>query len=265
MITEEPICCTPKFLPVNPDIERIAVLRGKTWGDKAADLSVSFMERVSAEFERKLLAYAMKWAKTGANIRFRTTKGIGDIRIAFGDSGYWSYLGTDCRSIPAGEPTMNLQDFQVSTPDSEWDRVVCHEFGHALGCPHEHMRRDLVGLLDQQRTIAYFQRTQGWSASEVRQQVLTPLDERSLMATPVEQTSIMCYQIPGECTVNRRPITGGSVITDNDYAFMAKVYPGSGTPPPPVNPPSGGRRVVLSNGVVVSLPDGVTARVEGGA
>jgi hypothetical protein len=44
---------------------------------------------------------------------------------------------------------------------------------------------------------------------------------------------------------------------------MAKVYPGSGTPQPPVNPPvAAGGRVVLSNGVTISLPDGVTAKVE---
>lgn len=241
----EPICCTPKFLPVVPGQERIALLAGKYWGEKGVDLSVSFMERVSPEFSRKLFEFANKLGSRGANIRFRPTNGVGDIRIAFGPGGYWSYLGTDCRNIPQGEPTMNLQDFQVKTPDAEWDRVVPHEFGHAIGCPHEHMRRDIIARLDQGRTIAYFTRTQGWSASEVRQQVLTPLEERSLLAGPIEQTSIMCYQIPGECTRDGRPIAGGSRITEGDFAFLGRVYPGKAVPPSPPDP-SGFETIVIT-------------------
>ena len=54
-------------------------------------------------------------------------------RIDSGDqSGYWSYLGTDILSIAAGEPTMNLQEFSMDTPESEFHRVVRHETGHAL-------------------------------------------------------------------------------------------------------------------------------------
>ena len=42
-----------------------------------------------------------------------------------------------------------------------------------------------------------------------QQQVLTPLEDASIMGTPTaDQTSIMCYQISGECTVDGQPITG---------------------------------------------------------
>jgi hypothetical protein len=168
------------------------------------------------------------WAKT-ANVRFVQTKAEPQVRIARGDGqtgGYWSYLGTDILNIAAGGPTMNLQAFSEQTPDSEFHRVVRHETGHTLGFPHEHMRGDLVDLIDPAKAIAYFGATQGWSADEVRQQVLTPIEDSSLWGTPHgDPDSIMCYQIPGSITKNGEPIAGGLDIDPSDYAFAAQVYP----------------------------------------
>src|SRR5581483_1442734 len=141
------------------------------------------------------------------------------------DGGYWSYVGTDITSIEAGQPTMNLEAFTMSTPDSEFHRVVRHETGHTLGFPHEHMRKELVDKIDSQKAIEYFGRTQGWNEDEVRAQVLTPLEESSLLGTPhADPNSIMCYQIPGEITKDGEPIPGGTDIDESDYAFAASIY-----------------------------------------
>ena len=43
--------------------------------------------------------------------------------------------------IPPNRQTMNLQGFTTNTPESEYKRVIRHEAGHALGFPHEHMRK----------------------------------------------------------------------------------------------------------------------------
>jgi len=141
-------------------------------------------------------------------------------------AGYWSYLGTDILSIPANKPTMNLESFTMNTPESEFHRVVRHETGHALGFPHEHMRRELVKRIDTAKAIKYFRATQGWTPDEVRQQVLTPIEESSLLGTAhADPRSIMCYQIPGTITKDGKPITGGKDIDKKDYAFAASVYP----------------------------------------
>jgi len=166
------------------------------------------------------------WAKT-ANARFVETATDPEVRIARtpGD-GHWSYLGTDVRLIPADEPTMNLDSFTMSTPESEYRRVVRHETGHTMGFPHEHMRRELVELIDEDKAIEYFGRTQGWTPEEVRAQVLTPLEESSLLGTPhADPNSVMCYQIPGEITKNGKPIVGGLDIDQTDYNFASLVYP----------------------------------------
>jgi hypothetical protein len=161
------------------------------------------------------------------NASFVEVNSNAQVRIARTEGdGYWSYLGTDILSIPAGQPTMNLDSFTMQTPESEFHRVVRHETGHTLGCPHEHMRKELVERIDEEKAIEYFGETQGWTPEEVRQQVLTPLEESSLLGTPnADPKSIMCYQIPGTITKNGQPILGGTDIDESDFQFMASIYP----------------------------------------
>ena len=72
------------------------------------------------------------------------------------------------------------------------------------------MRRQLVAKIDPEKAIKYFGKTQGWSADEVREQVLTPLEDSSLLETgQADVHSIMCYQIPGVLTKDGKPIVGG--------------------------------------------------------
>jgi len=158
-------------------------------------------------------------------IRFVLTTGTGQVRISRGGGGYYSYLGTDIQHIATNRQTMNLQGFTMSTPESEFHRVVRHETGHTLGFPHEHMRRQLVALIDPQKAYAYFWQTQHWDKATVDAQVLTPLDDRSIFATPPDQTSIMCYQLPGSITRNGSPIVGGTDINATDRAFCLGIYP----------------------------------------
>lgn len=121
---------------------------------------------------------------------------------------------------------MNLEGFTMNTRDSEFYRVVRHETGHTLGCPHEHMRQDIIDRIDRQKAIDYFKATQGWSEAQVVAQVLTPLSPNSIWATvSADRQSIMCYQLPGTITKDGQPIPGGLDIDQIDYDFIAKVYP----------------------------------------
>lgn len=212
----------------NPTPMRIAVMTAKYWGSAGVKLTVGFLDNPPAALRKRILLHMNAWSKTG-NIRFTESKSEPQVRIAREggrDGGYWSYLGTDIRSIADAEPTLNLEGFTMQTPESEFVRVVRHEAGHTLGFPHEHMRRELVKKIDRAKAIRYFRRTQGWNAREVQQQVLTPIDERSLLGTPhADETSIMCYQIPGAITKDGQPILGGIDIGRQDATFVGQIYP----------------------------------------
>jgi Astacin (Peptidase family M12A) len=210
-----------------PDPERIAVLTTKYWHTDGVKLTVGFLDNPPADLRARILLHMNAWSKT-ANVQFVETTTDPQVRIARAggeNGGYWSYLGTDILSIPANEATMNLEEFTMETPESEYHRVVRHETGHTMGFPHEHMRKELVQKIDPDKAIAFFKATQGWSPEEVRQQVLTPIEESSLLGTAhADPKSIMCYQIPGSITRDGKPILGGTDIDKKDFAFAAKIY-----------------------------------------
>jgi Astacin (Peptidase family M12A) len=205
----------------------IAVLTSKYWGPKPRQLTVSFMESAAPELRERIIGHLNAWTKTGC-ISFVETQGTGQIRISREPGGYWSYVGTDVLQIPKSLQTMNLDGFTMTTPDSEYRRVVRHEAGHTLGFPHEHMRKEIVARIDPEKAYRYCLEEWGWDKRMVDEQILTPLHERSILGTPADQTSIMCYRFPGLITRDGQPIPGGDDINKSDYEFVARIYPRAG-------------------------------------
>jgi hypothetical protein len=210
------------------DAWRIGVLTTKYWQIQGVKLTVGFLDNPTQALRKRILEHMNAWARS-ANVQFTESNVDPQVRIARGSGlqgGYWSYLGTDILSIVRNEPTMNLEAFTMDTPESEFCRVVRHETGHTLGFPHEHMRRALVNLIDRDKAIKHFGRTQGWSKAEVIAQVLTPIEESALWnPTDSDPNSIMCYQIPGPITKSGKPILGGTDIDELDYKYAGQIYP----------------------------------------
>jgi hypothetical protein len=209
-------------IPLSP--QALTILVTKYWGPVPKTLTVSFMESTTSDLAQRILAHMNAWSQY-CGMRFELTPDVGDVRISREPGGYWSYLGTDVSLIPKDQQTMNLQNFSMQTPESEYRRVVRHETGHTLGFPHEHMRQALVDRIDPEKAYEYFGRTQGWSREMVDQQVLTALNGGSIIGTEPDQDSIMCYQLPGSITKDGQPIRGGLDINATDGAFAGTLYP----------------------------------------
>jgi hypothetical protein len=215
----------PNGLHYVPSISRIAVLTSKYWGAAGIKLSVSFLDNPETALRKRIVSHMNAWSRK-CHVSFHQVAKHGQVRIARAADGYWSYLGTDILEIPPDEPTMNLEGFTMQTPESEYRRVVRHETGHTLGAPHEHMRAELVSRIDPAKAYAYFQQSDGWDRATVDAQVLTAVDANSIMGTPnADQSSIMCYQLPGSITKDGQPILGGTDIDATDFAFMSSIYP----------------------------------------
>ena len=260
--TRQVVACTPRYVPstewarsiknaieANPDNrpddfddallakpsaehEKIAVDVQRYWGKQGVKLSVGFIETPDTALRARILSHMNAWGRT-ANVSFVEASTDPKVRIARFTAaeaperdGYWSDIATDILSIDKYQPTMNLEAFTMDTVDSEFHRVVRHETGHTLGFPHEHMRKAIVARLDREKVIASFMRTQGWSKQEVIDQILTPLEESSILGTPkTDDISIMCYQIDGSLTLDSTPVLGGTDINALDAKFAGQIYP----------------------------------------
>jgi hypothetical protein len=110
--------CTDRILPkdlmrLQPTIrtreggQRAIAPIGKTWMN-GSTLHVRFMSGSSTE-QDVAREQADWWARV-ANLKFDFNNAPNaEIRITFdAKDGAWSYIGTDCRSIPLNEATMNL-------------------------------------------------------------------------------------------------------------------------------------------------------------
>ena len=118
------------------NVSHLVLLTSKKWANHKV-LRVHFLDG-DPVVQDKVEAVAYEWCRY-CNIRFKFDNDPqAEIRISFEQEGSWSYIGTDSRWIPTTEPTMNFGWLTPNSADSEYERVVIHEFGHALGMVHEH-------------------------------------------------------------------------------------------------------------------------------
>lgn len=206
-------------------LARMAVEAKKEW-KKGRTLTVSFMGG-SKEVRDRLIRHAKRWMDF-ANINFDFTprKKPGDIRISFNKKdGSWSFVGTEILSVPKNQATMNFGWLSPTLNDIEFHQVVLHEFGHTLGCIHEHQRPDNGIPWDKPKVYSYYAQVDGWTKEEVDEQVFDKYDISLLRANIFDKDSIMMYPVPENLTKGKFSIGWNSNLSAADKKFIAKLYP----------------------------------------
>ena len=179
---------------------RMAVVNSKKWA-RGTTLRCRFLDG-SAKMRKNVQAVAHHWEKF-ANVKFEfVASGPADIRVSFfADSGSWSAVGRDALNpsyFPLQQPTMNYGWLRDDTGDQEYSRVVLHEFGHALGCIHEHQSPKFTRVWDLAKVMKYFQGPPNyWSAADIRHNVLEKYSPKGISATQYDPKSIMLYAFDG--------------------------------------------------------------------
>lgn len=236
----------------------IAAITSKWWRKEKTHFTTYFFGGTTAVKDR-IIKFANVWGEVSAiKHSWTNDQNAADFRCAYTADGYYSYLGQDCRSIPVNRNTMNLQGMDsLSVPDAELMRVVPHEYGHAMGFPHEHSRQTIIDLLDVEKTVREMQRQTGWTRTQIMQQVFTVLSESAIFGTEPDVNSIMCYWFSGACTKSGQPIPGGNKLSPSDIAFAAKTWPKAG----PVEPV--GHKILIALAGAVTAAELVPAPVAG--
>jgi hypothetical protein len=211
-------------------IARMALVNLKKW-ESGHTLRCRFLD--GDDLQRgKLKGKAQIW-QDFANIKIVFVDDAdAEVRISFqADSGSWSAVGNDCLVsdyFPTYQPTMNFGWLRDDTPDEEYERVGVHEFGHALGCIHEHQspNEDLQWNVD-----AVYEAFSGppnfWSKEDIDHNILQKYSPEGISATRFDPKSIMLYQFDGSLFKDGNGTPLNTHLSDDDKKMIAEMYPGS--------------------------------------
>lgn len=207
---------------------RAGLVKDSKWGS-GDRITVSFLDDEQS-VKDQVKQVARQWIVPGmANLSldFRDDTNDTLVRISFKYEGSWSTIGTSCRTVTdRNEPTMNFGWLTPNSSPAEVQRVVLHEFGHALGLIHEHQSpaggikwnrdnviRDLSGPPN------------NWSLEEIEHNMFDPYAKDETNYTNLDPSSIMMYPIPATWTTDGFSVGLNSSLSKTDKQFIRKQYP----------------------------------------
>ncbi|KAF4467213.1 metalloprotease [Fusarium albosuccineum] len=209
---------SPSFLAANKNL----------WWPNGTKLKVRFLNG-SPKLKEKVKLYSQTW-ESFANIDFRfIEQGDADIRVGFQwnhDPGTWSYVGKDAQKFALGQnsATMNFGDLDDNSREEVYCRVITHEFGHAIGCVHEHQANPIEWNVAQ--VLADFKRDYKWDEKTTRSQIIDrERDLSALVKSDFDPNSIMCYYFPASWTADHSSAPTNLDLSATDRSFIAKIYP----------------------------------------
>lgn len=207
---------------------KMAVVNAKKWMD-GQSVRCRFLDG-SAMQRKRVEEQAHMW-ESYANVQLV----FGDspdaeVRISFqADPGSWSGIGTDClvaSYFPKHQPTMNFGWLEDGTSEDEYRRVVVHEFGHALGCIHEHQSPKEHLHWNVEAVYAAFSGPPNyWSKEDIDANILEKYSPKGISATAFDVHSIMLYEFDSSLFTNHKGTPLNTDLSDHDKQFIKAMYP----------------------------------------
>lgn len=216
--------CIDRVVPPSTLRERMALVKDAKWQPSDA-IRVSFMDG-DPSVQKRVESHAQEWTKHANLTLFFGDDPGADVRITFRERGSWSVIGTQCRTVLPGLATMNYGWLTPATSDEEVSRVVLHEFGHALGCIHEH--QNPAGGIKWNKPVvyAYYQGPPNkWSPADVDRNLFQPYGDDLTVHTDLDPASIMMYPVPKEFTLDGFHVGMNTSLSPTDIAYISEQYP----------------------------------------
>lgn len=204
--------------------QSLALITRKLW-KPGMTLRVRFLDG-DPVIQQRLQPFAHVWSQY-ANLKFAFGNDPdAEIRISFKQRGSWSYLGTDALGIPKNQATMNFGWLTRETSDQEYSRVVTHEFGHAIGCIHEHQNPASSIPWDKPVVYRYYAGPpNNWTKEQVDVNLFQTYDRTQTQFSEFDPHSIMLYPIPNEFTIGDFEVGWNTDLSAVDKEFVGRIYP----------------------------------------
>jgi hypothetical protein len=207
---------------------RMAIIPIKKWESGTA-LRCRFLDGSTTQQQRVQEKAALWEQYANIGFEFITTKDE-HIRISFSaDTGSWSAVGTDAlveKYFPKYQPTMNFGWLRDDTEDEEYERVVVHEFGHALGAIHEH-QSPAAGLRWNKAEVyrVFSGPPNYWSKEEINFNILDRYSKDQTNFTKFDRQSIMLYHFSASLFEDGQETPLNIRMSEQDHRFISKMYP----------------------------------------
>ncbi|KDD69117.1 hypothetical protein ABH912_005237 [Pseudomonas sp. BT76 TE3572] len=203
--------------------KRSLINYSKLWAN-GRTLKIAFIDGPDNAHKQKIINAAKQWLPH-INLTFDFVEGLeGDIRIATKNNDNSSMLGTDALLIHPDWPTMNLG---VKPEHEDFDVIVTHEFGHALGAMHEHQHPEANIPWDKPKVYAFYQNREmnPLTKEQVDRNLFQPFDTIEAIYTPYDRKSIMHHPVANTLTLGDWEIPINRKISKKDKRLMKLLYP----------------------------------------
>ena len=203
--------------------KRSLINYSKLWAN-GRTLKIAFIDGPDDAHKQKIIDAASQWLPY-INLNFDFVDGLeGDIRIATKNNVNSSMLGTDALLI---HPAWQTMDLGVKPEDADFDVIVTHEFGHALGAMHEHQHPEANIPWDKPKVYAFYQNREmnPLTKEQVDRNLFQPFDTIDAIYTPYDRKSIMHHPVANTLTLGDWEIPINRKISKKDKRLMKLLYP----------------------------------------